>query len=103
MAKRKKRRSHTTKRNQARARARARRRRFERNVRRSTAKNRRKMHYAWEACKRHCYTLFNYGCITTGNALKYIIHTLEERVEPKEELELNAVLERLIDAICIRV
>ena len=74
MAKRKKRRSHTTKRNQARARARARRRRFERNVRRSTAKNRRKMHYAWEGFKRQCYTLFNKGYITTGNALAEAHH-----------------------------
>lgn len=74
MAKRKKRRSHTIKRNQARARARARRRRFERNVRRSTAKNRRKMHYAWEGFKRQCYTLFNKGYITTGNALAEAHH-----------------------------
>lgn len=74
MAKRKRRRSHTTKRSKARARARARRRRFERNVRRSTAKNRRKMHYAWEGFKRQCYTLFNYGYITTGNALAEAHH-----------------------------
>lgn len=74
MAKRKRRRSHTTKRNQARARARARRRRFERNVRRSTAKNRKKMHYAWEGFKRQCYTLFNKGYITTGNALAEAHH-----------------------------
>ena len=74
MAKRKRRRSHTTKRSRARARARARRRRFERNVRRSTAKNRRKMHYAWEGFKRQCYTLFNKGYITTGNALAEAHH-----------------------------
>lgn len=74
MAKRKRRRSHTAKRSQARARARARRRRFERNVRRSTAKNRRKMHYAWEGFKRQCYTLFNKGYITTGNALAEAHH-----------------------------
>lgn len=70
MAKRKKRRSHTTKR----SRARARRRRFERNVERSTAKNRRKMHYAWEGFKRQCYTLVNKGYITTGNALAEAHH-----------------------------
>lgn len=70
MAKRKKKRSHTTKR----SRARARRRRFERNVERSTAKNRRKMHYAWEGFKRQCYTLFNKGYITTGNALAEAHH-----------------------------
>ena len=74
MAKRKKRRSHTTKRSKAIARARARRRRFERNVKRSTAKNRRKMHYAWEGFKRQCYTLFNKGYITTGNALAEAHH-----------------------------
>ena len=70
MAKRKKRRSHTTKR----SRARAMRRRFDRNVKRSAAKNRRKMHYAWEGFKRQCYTLFNKGYITTGNALAEAHH-----------------------------
>lgn len=70
MAKRKRRRSHTTKR----SRARARRRRFERNVNRSVAKNRRTAHYAWEGFKRQCYTLFNKGYITTGNALAEAHH-----------------------------
>lgn len=70
MAKRKRRRSHTTKR----SRARARRRRFNRNVNRSVAKNRRTAHYAWEGFKRQCYTLFNKGYITTGNALAEAHH-----------------------------
>lgn len=70
MAKRKKRRSHTTKR----SRARARRRRFNRNVKRSAAKNRRTAHYAWEGFKRQCYTLFHKGYITTGNALAEAHH-----------------------------
>ena len=70
MAKRKRRRSHTTKR----SRARARRRRFDRNVNRSVAKNRRTAHYAWEGFKRQCYTLFNKGYITTGNALAEAHH-----------------------------
>lgn len=65
MAKRKKRRSHTTKRSKARAR----RRRFNHQVNRSVAKNRRTAHYAWKGFKRQCYTLFNKGYITTGNAL----------------------------------
>lgn len=70
MAKRKRRRSHTTKR----SRARARRRRFNRNINRSVAKNRRTAHYAWEGFKRQCYTLFNKGYITTGNALAEAHH-----------------------------
>lgn len=75
MAKRKKRRSHTTKG----SRVRARRRRFNHHVNRSLAKNRRTMHYAWKGFKRQMHTLFYKGYITTGNALAEAHHRKHAR------------------------